>query len=458
VTRATTVLAFARSTSGFYFGELLAGLTREVALAGGRVVVVQTLDPGDVADAVVRTPGFDLPVAWDQVSGAVSVSLAAGAPYLTRLRLRGIPVVLASSRIDEFVAPIALPDNYGGTFAAVEHLLAHGHTRIGFVGNLVQTDIRERYAAYQQALARHGLRPDARLFYEASDNTELGGRHAADDVASRPGRPTALMVATDRNALGLLDGLAAHGLSVPDDVAVVGFDNIEAGTFTSPTLSSVSQRFDEVGALAGRLVLAAVRGERTPVRPHTPDSVIVATRGSCGCASNALDAGAEAHPPAPSTSDDVLGRQVRELFASAVDVLPEAAVVADIATRVLQGPGTPSRGEVRTLVEALRGLGARPDVLHRVANMLIEHVERAPWAVAAAGQRGAEVDATQVVAALWQLQAETYLRRSKMQESLLTEQFRLSAGLLDASGPDARTLHWLEGTHARAGALAVWEG
>lgn len=277
---ATTVLAFARSTSGFYFGELLAGLTHEVASAGGRVVVVQTLDHGDVADAVVRTPEFDVPVAWDEVDGAVAVSLAAGAPYLTRLREHGVPVVLASSRLDGLDVPLALPDNRGGTFTAVEHLLAHGHTRIGFVGNLVQSDIRERYSAYQEVLAKHGLRPDGRLFFEAPDNAETGGRVAARAVAALADRPTALMVATDRNALGLLDGLRGAGLSVPGDVAVVGFDNIEAGCFSSPTLASVGQRFDQVGALAGRLVLAAIRGEHPPTTPQSPASVLVAARGS----------------------------------------------------------------------------------------------------------------------------------------------------------------------------------
>jgi diguanylate cyclase (GGDEF)-like protein/PAS domain S-box-containing protein len=80
----------------------------------------------------------------------------------------------------------------------------------------------------------------------------------------------------------------------------------------------------------------------------------------------------------------------------------------------------------------------------------------APSEASAEAARAGAVPSQVVVAALWQLQAEAYLRRSQTQERLLTEQFRLSASLLDAAGPDARALRWLAGTHVRAGALALW--
>ncbi|EYR64342.1 diguanylate cyclase [Actinotalea ferrariae CF5-4] len=500
---APTILAFARSTSGFYFGELLAGLTREVARVDGRVVVVQTLDPGDVADAVVHTPGFDLPVAWDEVDGAVAVSLAAGGPHLAALRDHGVPVVLASSRVDGFEAPIALPDNRGGTAAAVAHLVAHGHTRLGFVGNLVQTDILERYAAFRDALVEHGLPRDHDTLFEAPDNAETGGIAAAQLLARSLRRPTALMVATDRNALGLFDGLAANGIDVPGDLAVVGFDNIEAGAFSTPTLSSVSQRFDRVGALAGRLVISAVRGAPdATTAPGTPEPVLIAARQSCGCSDGPLAPPATAtQPPRDAagtrlvsaamvrseltelllTEDRDDAAAARHTSPSAVQVGPTAVHVTPAAVHVgpagpapsppaarriveaavglVDGTEPPTTAEVRELVGALRLLRQQPDVLHRVANTLIEHVGRAAWRTAgrtATAEDAEPIAAQTVVAALWQVQAEAYLRRSQSQERLLTEQFRLSAALLDSTGPDPRTLHWLAGTHVRAGVLALW--
>ena len=79
----------------------------------------------------------------------------------------------------DFQAPVARPDNRQGTTAAVEHLIAHGHTRIGFVGNLAQQDIRDRFAAYQQALEAHGLTADPALMFAAPENGETGGVVAA---------------------------------------------------------------------------------------------------------------------------------------------------------------------------------------------------------------------------------------------------------------------------------------
>ena len=132
VTLRLRVLALTPRIGGHVFGELLSGLAREVATADGRLVVVQTLKPstlgGDIGD--IGEPGavggYDLPVAWSVVDGVVSALGAVGAPYLHRLRDQGIPVVL-TARVDGFEVPVALPDNSGGTFATVEHLVEHGH-------------------------------------------------------------------------------------------------------------------------------------------------------------------------------------------------------------------------------------------------------------------------------------------------------------------------------------------
>ena len=103
-----------------------------------------------------------------------------------------------------------------------------------------------------------GLVADPALVF-VSGNSDLGGARAAQDVLAAPELPGALMVATDRTAIGLMRALSAAGLVIPRDIAVMSFGNIEAGAFSTPALSSVNQRFDEVGALAGRLVLATIR-------------------------------------------------------------------------------------------------------------------------------------------------------------------------------------------------------
>ncbi|MGV8967745.1 MAG: EAL domain-containing protein [Cellulomonas sp.] len=279
----TTVLALSPSTGGTYFGAVLTGLQRELTAAGGQLVLVQTLDPGPSTDAPLGTPTYATPAAWSEVDGAVAITAAVSRSYLQRLRDAGKPVVIASASVDGFVAPLALPDNADGTVAAVEHLIAHGHTRIGFVTIPNHSDIDDRLAAYRRTLAAHGLESGPHLVFVAPQNTTEGGTEAAAAVLRSAAPPSALMIATDRVALGLMNALGNAGLSIPRDIAVLSFDNIAAAAFADPPLSSVNQRFDEVGALAGQLVLAQIRGEAAPSGPYTAPAAGLALRESCGC-------------------------------------------------------------------------------------------------------------------------------------------------------------------------------
>lgn len=100
--RPVTVLALTPSIGGPYFGEVLAGLTREIASAGGRLVLVQTLDAGSRHDEAGQAPDFATPVAWGEVDGVVAITTAASGPYLQRVRDAGLPVVLTSTRLPDF--------------------------------------------------------------------------------------------------------------------------------------------------------------------------------------------------------------------------------------------------------------------------------------------------------------------------------------------------------------------
>ena len=282
MSRTVTIGVLSPMTGGSYYGKILAGITREVAALGGRVVLVQTLDAGLRSDEVVGAPDFVTPIAWDHVDGVISIATATQRNYLDRLQVAGKAVALASDVIDGFRAPSATPDNSTGVVATVDHLIGHGHTAIGFGANLVQPDMRARYDAYEGALAAHGIDVDPKWFFSAFDNGEDGGRDVACQLVAAGTPVTALILATDRNAIGCMAQLAELGIAVPGDVAVVGFDGLEDGTYTQPTLSTVRQPYDEIGASAARLVLAQIRGDDVELRAHRSPSEFIA-RGSCGC-------------------------------------------------------------------------------------------------------------------------------------------------------------------------------
>ncbi len=284
MTKTITIGVLSPVTGGSYYGKLLAGIEREVAAVGGRVVLVQTLDAGLSSDEVVSAPDFTTPTAWEHLDGVISIATATQRRYLDRLQAAGKAVALASDEIDGFEAPSATPDNSTGVIDAVAHLIEHGHTRIGFAANLIQPDMRGRHAAYRSAMVAHGLAPDQKWFFTAFDNGELGGRDVAQQLVAAGMPVTALVLATDRNAIGCMAQLSELGLTVPGDIAVVGFDGVEAGAYTQPPLATVRQPFDEIGASAARLVLAQLRGEQVEFRPHRVPSEFI-PRGSCGCPS-----------------------------------------------------------------------------------------------------------------------------------------------------------------------------
>ncbi len=202
--------------------------------------------------------------------------------YLDRLHAAGKAIALASGELDGFDAPSATPDNATGVSDSVRHLIAHGHTRIGYAANLVQTDMQARHDAYRAALEAHNICADPKWIFAACDNGEVGGRDVARQLVAAGMPITALILATDRNAIGCLAQLADLGVTVPDDLAIIGFDGLDAGAYTEPTLSTVSQPFDEIGASAARLVLAQVRGEEVEPRAYPCPSEFL-PRGSCGC-------------------------------------------------------------------------------------------------------------------------------------------------------------------------------
>jgi DNA-binding LacI/PurR family transcriptional regulator len=268
--------------SGHYFGELIRGVNLAARAAGAGVVAIQTQDAWDLHDDLGRSRDLIMSLASDRVDGWIAIIDAVSPEYLRALQQSGKPLVTISAHIPDFECPMVQPDNRRGAIDAVRHLLDHGHERIAFVGWLDQTDIQERYAGYQEALIERGLTPDPALFFAADDNEDVGGRRAGRDLLAAGVPCTAVVAATDTNAIAVMDVLQSAGLRVPQDVAVIGFDDIDAAQYVVPALSTVRQRFDHLGRAAGELVLAALSGERVAPGLHHVACALL-TRRSCGC-------------------------------------------------------------------------------------------------------------------------------------------------------------------------------
>lgn len=468
MTRPLTVLILTPSLGGDFFGSLLAGLAREIVGAKGRLVVVETLQEYAPRDEVGEPGKFSTRVGWDGVDGVVSLTTAVDAEYLQQLRVAGIPVVLLSStQMDDFKAPVARPDNLKGSVAAVEHLIGHGHTRIGFVGNLAQRDIRDRFDGYRQALESHGLVVDPAHMFASPENGETGGAVAARGLLALDlkKRPTALMIATDRNAIGLMDAVTDAGLVIPRDLAIVAFDNIPAGTYNTPALSSVDAQFDEVGALAGRMILEKISGDVVPDTTITPGSAALLVRQSCGCDVDEQDAQDGEANDLPREKTEILLQGLQNVLErrlrtgdEVVDGGTHEQVVATVldAVHLLELGDEATNVQIQALTGSLQLFTSSPDTLRRFTDGLTDYAQRAGITSAQKANGSLRVSA-RLAAALWKEQAGAFLHEAGVTGTAIAEQYVVDAGLVDTGGPDPRELRWLTGTRVKAAVLGLWE-
>ncbi|MDP9799905.1 diguanylate cyclase (GGDEF)-like protein [Catenuloplanes nepalensis] len=332
---------------GDYYGGLLAGVTGAAAARGGRVLAVQTLTPGARRADSEGIPDWNAPVGWAHADAFVVVIGAVDDGHLARLHATGKPVVLISHRSTTLPLHAVLPDNRSGVRDAVAHLIGHGHTRIAFAGALDVPDIRERYAGYREAL---GGRPE--FLFSAADNHERGGRTAAAEMLAAGLPSTAVVCGTDRNAIGVLEALTEAGHRVPQEQAVIGFDDIPAALYTEPALASVAQPLGRIGAAA---VAALDRGDGVTFVP-----TVFVPRESCGCdrpaprtLATALAARlADPAVPEAAFAGELRGFTLAELDEALHDLVPERRA-RRILVRVAQERARDQFSDIRYLQDTL---------------------------------------------------------------------------------------------------------
>jgi DNA-binding LacI/PurR family transcriptional regulator len=183
---------------------------------------------------------------------------------LVKLHREGVPIVLLGQLPDTNI-PFVDVDNVGGARMAVEHLLDLGHTRIGIITNapVTYTASRDRLAGYKVALKARGVKFDKALVC-LGDFTEASGEAAMSCIFKTSPRPTAVFVASDVVALGALRAIKARKLHVPDDISLVGFDDVPLASYVEPPLTTVRLPAYELGWGAGERLIRLIDGENLP--------------------------------------------------------------------------------------------------------------------------------------------------------------------------------------------------
>jgi LacI family transcriptional regulator len=252
-------------------GELLRGAEQEAYRMGVSLVLTVTHDPRAHPREWLKR------LASRPTDGVVLVVASTREVASERLRLVDTPFVVVDQvgGYDREVPTIGAT-NWAGGFAATEHLTEFGHRRIGMVtGPRGILCSQERLDGYRAALSRAGLPLDDALVREG-DFYEEGGRRGAAQLLDLADPPTAIFAGSDQQARGVYDEAHARGLRIPDDLSVVGFDDVSVCEWMSPRLTTVRQPLAQMAGLAVRNVLETrnTAGE-PPLRLELATSLVV---------------------------------------------------------------------------------------------------------------------------------------------------------------------------------------
>lgn len=191
-----------------------------------------------------------------RVQGILITPVNPYSPELTAASQQRVPIVLVDRhRRDDALCSVSVDDVLGGRLA-VEHLLARGHRRVAFIGGAMDIgQVRERLEGARAAWQESGLPPGDLVVLDTADLSIREGLAAGERLAGLSRRPTAAFCANDMLALGLLQRSIGLGLRVPDDLAIVGFDDIDFAGAAAVPLTSLRQPRIELGETAARLML-----------------------------------------------------------------------------------------------------------------------------------------------------------------------------------------------------------
>jgi LacI family transcriptional regulator len=240
-----------------YFAKILTGASEALYEQDIRVVLCPTQHEVEREARVLER------LIGGMVDGAILILPSEPGAELRKLAQKGYPFVIVDDReaLDPSI-PAVSASHAAGARDATLHLLRLGHRRIAAItGPRGWVADEERLNGYHAALASVGVMPDAQLEIEADFQRE-GGYRSTLQLLALPEPPTAIFAFNDNLAMGALRAATDSGLTLPDDLSIIGFDDLEQAAYTTPTLTTVRQPLAEMGRMAVSLLLRQLEGNR----------------------------------------------------------------------------------------------------------------------------------------------------------------------------------------------------
>ncbi len=258
-----------------YIGEIIRGIDAELSLADLDLILYTThRTPTKEANYVAN-------LASGMVDGLLLVLPRQPQDLVKTMQQRRFPFVLIDHQGTGQDCPAVGAMNWSGGYNATEYLISLGHKRIGFItGSMDLGCAVDRLAGYRSALKTNHIPEDEALIYEGNFDQPDGyvGASALLDLAHPP---TAIFASNDVMAMGVMDAVRNRGLRVPQDISVVGFDDIPQASLVRPALTTINQPLEKMGRVATQVLLSMLETpEKETTRIELPTQLVV--RDSCG--------------------------------------------------------------------------------------------------------------------------------------------------------------------------------
>lgn len=244
------------------FVEVIRGIQIEAARQGKLVMLVERHAIEDEGESLDKTQELFASLVLDgRADGLIAAFATIDDQIVTGLAERHVPLVLVNRRMPDVHGSVAVDDEAGAALAT-EHLIALGHSDLGYVGFEPETDTsRRREAGFRRAMKEAGLSVDPRRVARGEPSKQGGGSATAAILEAGGGsHPTGIVVSNLLGALGALNAVRGQGLTVPDDVSIVAFNDHELADDTNPPLTTVRMPNVAMGRKAMELVLDAAAG------------------------------------------------------------------------------------------------------------------------------------------------------------------------------------------------------
>lgn len=258
-----------------FFQEVIVGFKRAVGTAGFDLLFFTNQSPGQEDFTYTRR------CRHHNVDGVVLMGVSRHDPGMVELANSGIPCMCIDVDILGKRTGYVISDNRGGARTAVRHLVSLGHKRIGLINGSTATPVgHDRFLGYREAL------DEARLPYVANyvmedDFTWEHGYASMRKLLALAAPPTAVFAAADHTAMGAIKAIQEQGLRVPDDIALIGFDDIQIASMVHPALSTIRQQKEDLGRIAGEALVHMIHDpEAIPPVVTLPTELVI--RESCG--------------------------------------------------------------------------------------------------------------------------------------------------------------------------------